>query len=706
MMSKNLFVRLAIEDMKRRIWIPVLLILTFLLALPVSCALRLEDYSDITSYPLLQSKMINMLGPYNIFIVFVTMISAIIIGLAGFFYLQSRKKVDFYHSIPVKRDTIFAVAYLNGLMIYLISYLLSLLLCFLILGLQNALGLEVITAALTALAINLIYFSLIYTITIIAVLLTGNLLVSCFITVIFLFYLPVVAEIKNTYYTMFFHTYYSNSNLMDRSAHLSPFLSYIKVRNAYEYGGEYFRDTSIAFFIVIILIVISVLLYRKRPLEAANSALVFKVTKPVLKLLLVIPTALGGGIIIREIASGHKDEWFIFGLSLLLILSYMLIQTIYEFDIRSAFHHKKHLLLCAILSGAMACIFRFDLFQFDNYIPEKDKIESMGVSISGIDQKLYFTEVSADRSIFNSIDFQLENMRLHDISSAYELAEAGIQSTYNYCGEDYERDNEGVFTYTVNYVLKSGSKVYRKYRIERKEGLNLVKNIFENLDYKKAHYPLLQWKEEDINEIYVRYASNLLDYTAAYDYKWNDKANFNAEINGSELKQLVSVYKEELSKLSWEEASLSNPIAEFVFRIGDRGGSDGYYVYPSFKKTIAFLNEKGFDTDKAIDIKNVQEITISNYVTEYNYKLQAVAAAGIPQPTMNYTSENELKTILPELIDIEFYNNNNMIIEVDKRISATVKYKINASDNAMQYSFYFKANKIPDFIKKDLGWED
>ncbi len=91
----------------------------------------------------------------------------------------------------------------------------------------------------------------------------------------------------------------------------------------------------------------------------------------------------------------------LFGLIFAFLLSYGIIEIIYNFDIRYAFCYKKQILICAVLSLIIAGVFRFDIFGYDSYIPKEDKIESMSVAISEIDDdsNYYLAESKYDDKI-------------------------------------------------------------------------------------------------------------------------------------------------------------------------------------------------------------------------------------------------------------------------------------------------------------------
>ena len=79
-------------------------------------------------------------------------------------------------------------------------------------------------------------------------------------------------------------------------------------------------------------------------------------SQPVIKLLLVVPIALTGSLIFREMMG--SDGWSIFGLVCGLVISYAIIEIIYNFDFRRLFAHKKQFALCTVCSLAILAFFQ------------------------------------------------------------------------------------------------------------------------------------------------------------------------------------------------------------------------------------------------------------------------------------------------------------------------------------------------------------
>ena len=136
MTSRNLFFKLMREDLKRKIWAISLAFLSFFFWMPVNAAMSISNLQQtyerwlvngttfgegITAESRYAERLLDIvattIGLENVLNVATVIAAAIIMALTGFIYLHSRKQMDFYHSIPVKREIIFAVKFINGIII-------------------------------------------------------------------------------------------------------------------------------------------------------------------------------------------------------------------------------------------------------------------------------------------------------------------------------------------------------------------------------------------------------------------------------------------------------------------------------------------------------------------------------------------------------------------------------------------------------------
>ena len=56
---------------------------------------------------------------------YIIFLLAVLCAATGYGHIHSREKLDFYHSLPLRRMQWFSISYLSGLLIFLIPYLIN-----------------------------------------------------------------------------------------------------------------------------------------------------------------------------------------------------------------------------------------------------------------------------------------------------------------------------------------------------------------------------------------------------------------------------------------------------------------------------------------------------------------------------------------------------------------------------------------------------
>ena len=106
-----------------------------------------ETYEKVRAGQILHERLISgMCGTIGVsrLMAVVTTAAAFISAVQGFSYLYSRKKIDFYMGMPIKRKRRFLNIWLNGILLYVIPYLTGLLISILIAAQNNAVDKTVI----------------------------------------------------------------------------------------------------------------------------------------------------------------------------------------------------------------------------------------------------------------------------------------------------------------------------------------------------------------------------------------------------------------------------------------------------------------------------------------------------------------------------------------------------------------------------------
>lgn len=599
MTSKNLFSEkracgriwgLMKEDIKRRIWVLALMFLAFFFALPVKLALVMENaqrmefraYNGYESIKSLLPKQFTeeqyetmaaffkkevVLGEIsygNGLMVFLFLTAAVVVGVTAFSYLHNRKKVDFYHSIPVRREVLFAVQYGDGILIPAAAYLFG---CILFTAVAAAYGVPVsgfFGPMAAAFGMNLLYYSVAYGIVVIAMMMTGNIVIGLLGTAVFWGFAPLAASLLGAFADQFFVTstgefwYADHSLYLWAMRNLSPAGAYIwSAVSASEAAGMKAAEVLKAAACMLAVSALSLELYRLRPSEAAGKAMAFVKSKAPVRILLVLLGGMAGGWFFWTLQSQVK--WGLFGTAVGILLVHCIVEIIYHFDFKKLFSHKMQLALCMGVGMLFFCSFRYDWYGYDSYVPDQEKIVSASVDLS-IDYQFarnipkVVKRGDTQTLIYESAgDFIKEKMELTDPAPVLALAEAASREAAGYREKNLNRweseislngvsinmdhyntkdaaaisviggadgptsvfvavkeENEEYDRYfsqiLIRYRLKNGRQISRRYHMDLEEVLETYESIYNNETYKKGVYPILSQKPDEMG--YVSYREN------------------------------------------------------------------------------------------------------------------------------------------------------------------------------------------------------
>lgn len=727
MTSKILFFNLMKEDMKKKIWIIVVAFLGFLFVNPIHMLMQLEGMYSNTNMTseAIRNQISYYMSPSYFGNGVLPAILAVVLGIAGFTYLFSKRKVDLYHSIPVKREKLFAVSYLNGIVIYFIVYVVSLLMSIITLAMQGYLSVDMWkTIGITFIGEG-IHFLCFYHLTIIAVMLTGNLLVCVAATVTLLFYGPAVCQIADRYFSKYFLTYYANyefGNAWLIMPFVSPVSSLIYFTSTYENELANINlglNLFVEFFISIILLVVAIILYKKRPSEIAGKAMSYKITEPIVRILVVIPIALAGGMYLQTMSTGLSGIWFWFGFLFGGIICHAVIEVIYKFDFKAIFNHKLQLVGSLVIAAVISICFQYDWLGYDKYIPEENEIISAAVVFQSIDRDMSGYEVKTLFDGTETLNYSdkevnmLKNMKIKDTSTVCTLAKAGIEQL-NYERESsiisrtallpfassrintsqLNEDNEEKNTFIIRYRLKNGKEVTRYYATTIKSTIDAMSSIYKSKEYKEQAYSLMKIKDTDI-------ISRIDSYNV-----WNDKVS---SIKDKSMNELLDIYLEELGQLTIKTLTEESPILRLNFIYQADGYEDyvnGYYIYPSFTKTINKLKEIGVseeEMDNTLQADNIDTIRVYDYgyLSTKDEIYKDSNSEILYQAQKSSSDSQKIEQICDNISISNFLWSNSILRPTENSIEFEVKYLSKDGFQRSGYAYAWK-DKIPEFVIDDL----
>ena len=183
MISRISFSKLTWDETKKLTWLTALQFLAFFFLIPFRMLLVLAIRSSESSWREMQTPLEILAGQMGfghientVFI----LAAGILCALVAFSYVHSQVRLDFYHSLALRRETLFAVKYLAGFLTFVIPYVICQ-----ILGLaagvpyravSGTLALEVAVSTLQ----GLLFFLASYSGTLLAVMFAGKTITTVF----------------------------------------------------------------------------------------------------------------------------------------------------------------------------------------------------------------------------------------------------------------------------------------------------------------------------------------------------------------------------------------------------------------------------------------------------------------------------------------------------------------------------------------------
>ncbi len=441
MTSKTSFFNSLREDMRHRVWVPALACVVFLLSLIFSTltiqSLSFENANGIDSYETarLLSQIKQMYDRQNFLLTIVAITGAVICGFQGFAYLSSKCQLDFYHSLPLRREKFFLIRWINGVLFYVVPALAFSILSSIVLTAFGFMSTGVLGSLIIGFLHNLLIFLLVYHSAILACMITGNTLVAIGVLGMFVLYPLMITQLVPSFMSVYYHTYANYSiGLAEYLNYLSPFWIIFQL----------YRVSTVASYLFTIvyttaLLALSIVLYRMRASESAQKAIAFPKLRIVLRVMLVIPIALYAGLFFGQLAPGFSSFWSILGLVVFLVLVHAILEVIFDFDIHSAFHHKKEMIVCGVFSIAFMTVFLTDVLKLDQQIPSQHSVKAVYMDLP-IDNDVDYRDLKTGNYI-SVTAYREEHAVLtgDDLDKAYALLDCRIGYA-NSAAEEIEYD--------------------------------------------------------------------------------------------------------------------------------------------------------------------------------------------------------------------------------------------------------------------------
>ncbi|MBR6452070.1 MAG: hypothetical protein IKS87_05140 [Lachnospiraceae bacterium] len=616
MTSKTLWNKLFSRECRQKLWLYVILALVMFFAIPVLLLMAID--SNELNYYMTRTDLIEAVHGYlrNGYALggFLTMLLGTLTAFFCFSFVYGKAQTDLYHSLPVRREKLFLIQYLAGLIPSILLQIVMALVSFGVLAAKGYLTGPIAKTLVFATAKSMVSYLIGYNVSIVAIMLTGNLIVGILGAGVLLFFAAMTRFLFETYRASCFQTFYSTYTEQD--GFLVTLLTPTAVCNL---TGDGPRDVGTLLLILLEALLIGVaalFLYKMRPSEAAGRTVWSKIAKPLIRIPLVIFAALCGGLFVSFLLMNLPAGWY-FGVFLICgILTHAALDLIFEQDVKGMYRHPVQLVISLLAAAFIAVIFLYDLFGYDRYLPAEVKVETVSVKLENLESEMGHLVPGEDGTWeYGMYDDILQELRLEEKEPVLNLAREGIESLSpvrsaierrrheNY-DNSYQYEPEKLM-YVVCYHLKNGKDVYRRYNAPIELTNRDAAAVYENPAYHDYIYQVDDWKETDLIKTVEARA-------------WNDALAFDGTM--IDTRTFLNAYAADL-----EERKFADLEAFPILRLtsyDNRTYIDalcGYFIYATDKHTLDYLKSIGVeagDFECRIDPSEIREIMLYDYRTE------------------------------------------------------------------------------------------
>ena len=641
MTSKISYIKLIREDIRHRGWLAALTWLALVLAMPIHSMLYIDSYlggddpnrwAEWGKY--IQDLMPSMVSGYHVtYAAYAIVVLGALAALTGYSYIHSRERSDFYHALPPKRGQWFTVSYLSGVIIFVIPYVICSVFTALAGAAYRIMTPEILGEMALAAAGGILAFLVVYNVCILAAVLTGQTVTGILASLVIAVYPALLFGMIPMLKSTFFETYsYADSSLSDQLArYASPAGAFINAVRGTSRGESLPPVLISALLMIVVLLAAAVLLYRIYPAEATGRALSFPGTAPVIKVLICIPSALFCGMFVREFLGIGGTRWLFLLTLFAAVLLCGLIEFIYQQDLKLLLKGWRSSLLSIAIVLAVLCVFRFDVFGYDTYLPKEDKVASMSMSSYSFTGYFeYPSEMGKEAE-----ELETYGAFAEDFTPIWRLAEEGVKNVENglnpqdmYSGDMGAVDWETYIQTTICYKLQSGSKVVRDYCVERESVVSALEELCQDDGYRQKIFPVFMTKEESVASI------------ALWDLYGGKTEQM--ELTEEERGALLAAYKQDLLEVDMRTLADASPVGEIELyakapnksETANAGTVDALsgveaaysaywngtepggislgtqYIYEGFEHTLACLEDYGYTLSKKIDPGEVTQMWV------------------------------------------------------------------------------------------------
>ncbi|RDU24479.1 FUSC family protein [Anaerosacchariphilus polymeriproducens] len=411
-------------------------------------------------------KGIVLKGTFSILIV----LAAIIIAMITFSYLFQSRSCNMYHALPVNREQLFFSNLFSGLCFLLIPLVLTFFLIMIIGSLFHCLDLTVLTHWLGATVLMSIFF---YSFAVFCAMFTGNILALPIFYMILNF---LTVSVESIVGLLFSGLLYGYSNIGSTKTDMfSPgyyILNRLLIENpspgVYKTHWNFLWIYAIA---AVVLILISLFIYKKRNLETAGDYVCIKWVKPIFLYGFTFCFSICFSLFILKVLNSGSEHESIIPLVICMFIGgffgYFIAKMILLKSFRVIKEGFRGWICYSVIIVAFMFFINSDIFGIASWIPKAEDISSVSYDIN-YEHGNIFNKSENPRDIIDIHKSIIENKDKIIKDSKKAFIESEI--TYN-------------SNISFTYELKNGKKVSRHYSFMVDPNMNYEENsVYSKID--------------------------------------------------------------------------------------------------------------------------------------------------------------------------------------------------------------------------------
>ena len=646
--------------------------------------------------------------------------SAILMSILVNEYMLNKKQVDVYHSLPVKRETMFLANFSAVATVLIvpivICYIIAMLANVSILNTIESIGIanpqfeimyedvktmEIVKDMLATIIIVLTMEAITFFSCVCSCSVFDSVVFSLSLTEIVPLFMATVSLILNS----FVKGYVIQEKLMYYGVYTSPInILFSRLCLNFPIGGNKSSDilvnmTIAQLLIATVILIIGLLIYRRRKSESAQNYDISGFLYKFIMAVAVFGLSVISGILTSIFAFENADHSVIFSL-IYGILYFFVLQSIFTRSVKLNIKNPILLAICAISAPALLIFAQHGWFGYEKYIPKQEDVKSVSVNYKGKydnisvfnakdgrmgeDIKAVFT----DKEIINDL-MEIHKHKIYDDETEIH--------TYGETEKEYVSIRNQFF---IEYELKSGRKVARQYSPNMfVQDAQILFDLNSSDEFKQSLCPVL-FDHKNLPtslNIYNRYGEDMvtmdikfskenieLIYDAMAKDIINETAKSDAEDKGDVVCIIIPSYYENGAEIIYEGLN--------------------YRITENHVNTLNALKKAGLKEEDFEKISDKNRLVISypyihsetyamnmgyRYVPDYVYGYDTIAmeqeAATTEEFILITAEEDVIKDLLAKTKQAKYPNKYSCILSVGPK--------------ERSFNYYIDVEDLPEEIK-------